>query len=291
MKIRNSFYNWQKVDPEKEFTTEDFLYFNEGSSKIQFSPSDQMEIKKALNFDIYQEEGKGYTLYEIKNTSPYRPFTSTILYNKVNTGIKILLGENKPIYELNAEIDLLKNEEFNKFQEEKDKKTDDPAFDKIRKYIRFFFDNVSGRHGFFYFCETFEEMKEALSFHYNKIENKEELENQKEKIQRLKKENKLAKFRMVVEKHLVLPSKQGKFKMAIVKNQDPERFICTVRAFMIFRGSLFEALVHIEKTKERVLSISNEQIGIRDTQIFGNGAKNAFSEVGYEDSLPPFELF
>jgi hypothetical protein len=279
MKIRNSFYNWQNVDPEKEFTSEDFLYFNEGAAKIQFSPNDQMEIKKAVDLDIYQDDGKGYTLYEIKNTSPYRPFTSTILYNKVNTGIKILLGENKPIYELNAEIDPLKNVEFNTFKEGTDKKIDNNQIDQITKYIRFFFDNVSGKRGLFYICETFEEMKEVLSFHYNKSENKEELEHQKELIQKLKTENKMALFRLAVEKHLVLPSKQGKFKITLVENQDPETFSCIVRAFMIFEGALFETLVHVEKKKERALSLSSEQIGIRDTEIFGKGAKKAFSDV------------
>ena len=248
MKTRNTIYNWQKVDSEKEFSSEDFLYFNEGTARIQFSPYDEIEIKKAVDFDIYQDDGKGYTLYEMKNTSPYRPFTSTIIYNKVNTGIKILFGENKPIYELNAEIDPLRKVEFNVFKE-RIEVIDDQQFDQVRKYIRFFFDNVSGRHGFFYVCETFEEMKEVLTFYYNKNENKEELEHQNELIQKLKIENKLALFRVAVEKHLVLPSRQGKFKMTLLENQDPETFSCVVRAFMIFKGSLYETLVQIEKKK------------------------------------------
>lgn len=290
MKYREKFYDWQIVDHDKEFTMEDFFNFNESFGTIKFNPLHKMEVRKAAQIDIYLKDNEGYQFYEITNSSIIRPFSTRMLYNKENGLMKNLIGSNAPIYETNEQIKLF--DDLSLMPDENAPAEDNQQkLDQFKKYIRLFFDHVAGKNGFFYICESAEEIKEAINLYYSQDENKEEKERHKTRLKTLTAENKMGKFRTLLEKNLSMPSKNKKFQMSFLKDFNRDEYLCSINAFMIFKNALFQATVNISKTDDgRQISLSNEEIGIRDHSVFDNGARKEFEALGYEDELPPFDL-
>ncbi|MBT1708964.1 hypothetical protein KK062_12055 [Fulvivirgaceae bacterium PWU5] len=287
MNYRNQIYQWEVIDHNKEFTAEDFFNLNGSFNTIKFNPKHNMTIKKSIGMDIYRKSQKEYICYDLNNTSIIRPFSTKILYNKETGTVKNLLGSNRPIYDANEEAKL-----FNDITVDLDDKVlRSNNLENIRKYIRFFFDHVSGKKGFFYVCESYEEIQEAINIYYKDDENKKDLDDQKVHLNEIKKRNDMTRLRVLLEKHFATPSRNNKFKISLLDDFERKKYSSSVRAFMVFKNALFKVNVNIEKdSPSKYISLDNETLGISDNDIFGQGANDAFKEFDYDEKLPPFDL-
>ena len=161
MEIRESIYKWEPVNHATEFTADDFFNLNGSLGAIQFNPKSKLTVKRSAWMDLYMQNGKGFVLYEMTNTSIIRPFSTRLLYNRDSGVARKLYDSNHPIYQTNEEMRPFDGIDF--FTTDADLRAKN--LELVRKYLRFFFDHVSGRHGFFYVCENMAEIVEITN-HY-----------------------------------------------------------------------------------------------------------------------------
>ncbi|AUD05943.1 hypothetical protein [Spirosoma pollinicola] len=171
-----SFYKWKLYDEvhetennnnlsdeKKRRRARHFTAINKSLLKVKFNAEDtKVEISTSDIASVFP----GYILIKLSEYSLVRSQSVIGFYNPTLGDFKEFDGSNTPIYDL-SEIYLLISDNKNKFIKETIYKFDTKL---IKDFIKLFFNNARGRHGYFYLVESAKEMVEARWASYSKNE-------------------------------------------------------------------------------------------------------------------------
>ncbi|KAA0988672.1 hypothetical protein [Dyadobacter aurulentus] len=270
-------YGWTEI-PLESFSVEDYIKMNRNLDMIRFNPIQVTKILKATKMDLY----KDYTLYEFYDTSPIRDFPVRILYNREAGLMSELTGTNAPIYTLNSTS-------FTKMIS-KTELTDDELYAVLTKYVRFFFNNVEGRHGSFHIVETFEEIKKYVQVFY-------ETEATKDDTQLIRNldPGKIGELRSLIKSTIYKPAKSDFYKIKRGFRNDTEdtewisyeenEASFRLNAYMVFKGALFNANVRVYSNNLGSPSGNIAHIVLENEEyVYPNGKLDQFDFVNF---IPP----
>lgn len=245
------FYDW--VNDDTFYGTEDFITMNNSIGLIKVDPQSlKTRVSTRFTFGSPNLEGNDnlqghYKLYERLNPSPIRHKSERYLYNKLTKSMFGLDDTNKGIYSMWENL-------TQNLKEDPGILTTENVFD----YVKFFFNNVAGRHGRFEIVETYDDVKNRISNFYLLNDG-------------------VLKERDVNEDEINIP----KFKTAILNLFDAYDKPHIIRennkfmidnVYMVFKRSLFRATVFVglilndnsdknNPYQYGFLSLSNERLG------------------------------